>query len=202
MAHRAPNGFGHKAIFFGVLLPHFRRSENRERLLETVLGSASEQWINCECFQAIRRARPTCAIRPEWKKRDIAFFREYGDEEPVSIIETKVLYANYSRAKQVGMIARLEEQMREATDWVGGAAHRNAIGGLVVSFDWAWADRESGESGAPASHGWYPNVDKITNCGLQNAFGHHPGGRVVSGRVEQAGRVFDVAVRFEMVRLR
>lgn len=201
MAPRAPNGFGHKAIFFDVILPHFQDPSNGQRLVDTVLGSASEQWINCECFQAIRRARPNCAVRPECKKRDIVFFRKYGVDKPVSVIETKVLYANYSKQKQIALVARLEAQMREAMDWIGGTTHRNAVGGLLVSFDWSWKDQHSGETGAPANHGWALNVDRIEG-GLENEFGHIHGARIISGRVVQAGREFDVTVRFEMLRLR
>lgn len=205
MPARAPNHFGYKPYLYGILRPHFTEEANRNRLLSTVLGSASEQWINCECFQAIRLAIPEIAVRPEWKKRDIAFFASREDEKPISIIETKVLYANYSLEKQIGQLRALAEQMRGAERMLDPSHHRNSVGGLMVWFDWQWTDLDTDDGGRPRAkntrrRGRFPSREQVRQSNLENAFsgGHQ---FTIRGPVEQARVRYDVTARFEMLRL-
>ncbi len=197
----ARRGFGPKALFFGTVLEHFRQPKNLERLLTAFTGAACEQWINCEAFMALRAELPHAWIYPEWSKRDVALFASDEDEHPALLMETKVLYASYSEKKQLEKLRALAAQLAQCRKLVGADAPRNAVVGLVVSFDWAVTS--SGETTRPrpkvAPRDRMPR-SLLDEAGLENAF-HHKGGRTLEGLVKTPGGHIDVEVRLEMVRL-
>ncbi len=194
-------GFGPKDLFFHSIEKHFEKPANLKRLLTVFTGAACEQWINAECFMALREDRPDAWIRSEWKKRDLALFEYENAESPELIIETKVLYTNYPESKQRSFLLGLASQLEGSRELVDEDAPKNAVVGLVVSFD--WTTYVGGEYLPPqktkANHEDLPR-SLLGHCGLENAFGH-TGGRLFSGRVQRSGGHHEVAVRFEMVRL-
>lgn len=192
-------GFGPKGLFFDAIKAHFDKPENLKRLLTVFTGAASEQWINAECFMALRDARPDVWIRSEWRKRDLALFESPNAERPELIVETKVLYANYPESKQRSYLFGLASQLESCRELVGEDAPKNAVVGLIVSFDWTlYVNGESTENRVPDLKD-LPRA-LLNHCGLENAF-NHTGGRVFDGRVPNSTGHHHVAVRFEMVRL-
>jgi hypothetical protein len=194
-------GFGAKKLFFSAIKAHFSRPENLERMLTVFTGAACEQWINCECFMALRGHLPNAWILPEWSKRDLALFASNEDEFPALLIETKVIYASYYHSNQSSKLRQLARQLKTCKKLAGKGAARNSVVGLVVSFD--WTTTTNGITTKPRK-----DVLKsermprylLTECGLVNAFGH-TGGKKFRGLIKNPNGHVDVVVRFEMVRL-
>lgn len=198
---RAPPGLGPKGLFFDAILPHFCAQSNLERLSSVLIGAACEQWINCECSIAIRQARPSLWVHTEWKKRDLALFATETDTVPALIIETKVLYSNYSSGKQLEKLRKLAGQLQHCGSLGGASGSPPAAYGLVVSIDYE-ASTADGQVWRPkASLPARERLPKalLVQAGLENAFGHG-GGRVLRGRATTPSGHTRVSVRMELVR--
>lgn len=136
---RAWRGLGLTRVFYHRVIPHFVVRENQRRLRTAFLGSACEQWVNGECFQALLGSDETLWVRPERYKRDLVLFRSESDERadpprPALIIETKVIYASESASAQRQKLRALCAQLR-------GAERRFAscpAVGLLVLFNWTY----------------------------------------------------------------
>ena len=83
MQKRAAKGFGSHNIFFKVIRPHFEK--NKDRLSKAFLGSSCENWINTEIFISILNYNNNFWVRPESKKKDIAWTTRRGKSETIFV---------------------------------------------------------------------------------------------------------------------
>lgn len=200
--NRARRGFSLKPLLWQVILPHFRK--NSKRLSLAFLGSACEQWINGEVFQAIIAARRDWWVRPEKSKRDLVLYESIEaerDDDPAAIIEAKVLYSPESPGVQLAKLATLRRQLEFA-------AHNRdcSVGGLVVYFDYQY--RTEGD------RTWYPTFEhrdwrlpgkaELKQLGLRNKFGSthariHLWGKQACRRVRMGEYTYQFKVALEVV---
>lgn len=109
-------GINPKKWFYGL-----RAALEAERDRPCILaGAACEQWISGELFRVIARGLDGTNLTayPEWKKRqhDVVVMRHDPSSgeawaAPVAVIETKLVYSNYSPSKRRGHLERLIEQL-------------------------------------------------------------------------------------------
>jgi hypothetical protein len=190
---RALPGYGAKGLFHGVLVPHFRK--NAARLATSVLGSACEQWLNAECFQAIVAHRPDVWVWPEYTKRDLVLLApDTQPPKPVLVIESKVLYGHEARGKQETKLSTLAGQLERASRATGAPAL-----GLVVFCRFRWRE----ERGDWDVKSWAaPRLSRRerTARGLENAF-QQASKSVDVQTVRMRRFTYEVEVSFEMLRL-
>lgn len=137
LTRQSPRGTGLTRTFYSHVVPHFRK--NRNRLVKAFLGSACEQWINGECFQALIGADRSLWVRPERYKHDLVIFTSEEDAvctpaRPALIIESKVVYGSESESVQSAKLEALARQLRVAESKY---VHCRAIG-FIVCFDWQY----------------------------------------------------------------
>ncbi len=208
----APAGFSPKHIFFDIIEPHFQR--NAKRVATAFLGSACEQWVNGEAFQALvdepdngRRLW----VRPEKEKRDLVLYRRPKDEDdgvPALVIESKVLYASEALKKQEQRLYTLAGQLRHAMD----KYPKVPCVGLLMSFDWCWWEGDARKrtpaykrAGEPfLGHADYPNLENAFGQGGRRGLGRRSkkGGRAAPELVNLGPFTYEVRMSVELVRVR
>ena len=192
-----------KELFFRVVRSHFWEPSNQNRLATAFLGSACEQWVNGELFQSIVGAAPTLWCRPERFKGDLVLFSDEDESEPEVVLETKLLYASESHAKQRDKLHVLCEQIRKHQTRFPSAQ----VAGLVLAFDWDWADvRISSDWTKPRQRskapGLLPRPERLS-VGAHNAFGHSAGARLLSKHpVAMGAYQYRVTCSIEMIKAR
>lgn len=191
---RARSGFGSKDLFFSIIKPHFDTPANARRLATSLLGCASEQWVNAELFQALVASGRDFFVWPENEKHDLVVYRDHEQKEPELIVETKLLYATYPRKKKDAKLADLARQLKRARD---NHPDAQAIG-LIVGFEYVNARDGKSLPRAPLD----PFVSPDLRLTLRNAFGHASAYRVQGAtHVEIGTRAFAVRTSLEMVKL-
>jgi hypothetical protein len=184
-----------------VLVEHFLSETNADRLATAFLGSACEQWINGEFFQAIAKARPNIWARPEFSKRDLVLFPDEQAElarDPALVAESKVIYSSESLQIQHSKLDKLARQLQLAEE----RYPRAVVVGLLVLFDWHY--RRAGEvewRTSRAGRQRFVGRDKLVDLALENAFRHRDGVVLFRERTVQLGS-YEYLVKVKMEALR
>jgi hypothetical protein len=114
-----------------------RELRNNDNAYTVLAGSACEQWLNGEFFRYLStKLPPSFYPYPEAGKRDVVVFHQ-STHEAAAVVETKLVYLNYSKTRIANYFDVLGWQMQKALNRLPNAE----VIGLALAAYAYWGDR-------------------------------------------------------------